>query len=189
MKKKRNSVYDKFEIKRKGTIEENIDKLKKDLGVYLEGTKDIEYDKEKEEKFISPVKREKVEEEKLPLNTDDNFVEKQEKKSAEKLKVDERIELKFNKKLLIIPLLIFILLIFFMKFSIFKYATRPKEDIDIPGIKIKSIFYYNIFGKKLKEKTILIIGNKTVIIPISAEKWISLPEEKKLKYIKVFQKE
>jgi len=59
MKKERNSVYNKVEIKRKGTIEENIDKLKKDLGVYLEGAEDIAFDKEKEEKFISPVKRKK----------------------------------------------------------------------------------------------------------------------------------
>jgi len=50
MKKERNSVYNKVEIKRKGTIEENIDKLKKDLGVYLEGAEDIAFDKEKEEK-------------------------------------------------------------------------------------------------------------------------------------------
>jgi len=188
MKKKRKS-YDKYEIRRKGNIEENIDKLKKDLGVYLEGAKDIKYDKEKEEEFISPVKREKVEEEKSSLNIEDNFVEKPKKKSIQKLEVEDRIELKFNKKSLIIPAVVFLLFIFLGKFSIFKYATKPKEDIDIPGIKIKSIFYYNIFGKKLKEKAILIIGNKTVIIPISIEKWINLPKEKKLKYIKVFQKE
>ncbi|MCD6221878.1 hypothetical protein J7K25_06950 [bacterium] len=183
MKKKRNSVYDKFEIKRKGTIEENIDKLKEDLGVYLEGAEDIKYDKEKEEKFISPVKREKTEDH-PPSDFVNSFTEKG-KIQKEKINV----ELKFNKKLLIIPFLTLLLLIIFMKVAIFKYETAPKKDIDIPGIEIKSIFYYNIFGKKIKEKTILIIGNKTVIIPISAEKWISLPEEKKLKYLKVFQKE
>jgi len=74
-----------------------------------------------------------------------------------------------------------------MKVAIFKYETAPKKDIEIPGIEIKSIFYYNLFGKKIKEKTILIFGNRTITIPISAEKWVNLSKEKKLKYLKIFQ--
>jgi len=102
MKKERNSVYNKVEIKRKGTIEENIDKLKKDLGVYLEGAEDIAFDKEKEEKFISPVKREKVEKSREELqtflNSGNNFIEKKEekkiqrKKTEEKEKIQDRVE-------------------------------------------------------------------------------------------------
>lgn len=186
MKKERNSVYNKVEIKRKGTIEENIDKLKKDLGVYLEGAEDIAFDKEKEEKFISPVKREKVEGH-PPSDSLDSVSIFTEKERTQKEEIN--VKLNFNKKLLVIPLLILLSFIFFMKVSIFKYETTPKNDIDIPGIEIKSIFFYNIFGKKIKEKTILIFGNRTINIPISAEKWINLPKEKKLKYLKVFQEE
>jgi len=188
MKKKRNSGYNKFEIKRKGTIEENIDKLKKDLGFYLEGAEDIEFDKEKEEKFINPVKREKIEDHppSYSLDSVSNFTEK-ERTQKEEIEKAINVKLNFNKKLLVIPLLILFFFIFFMKRAIFKYETSPKKDIDIPGIEIKSIFFYNLFGKKIKEKTILIVGNRTIDIPVSAEKWVNLPEEKKLKYLKVFQ--
>ncbi len=186
MKKKRDSVYDKFEIKRKGTIEENIDKLKKELGVYLKGAEDIKFDKEKKEKVINPEKREKTESH-PPSDSLSNFTEKE---KTQKEKIEKAINVKpINKKLFIIPILILFFFVFFTKVAIFKYETTPKKDIDIPGIEIKSIFYYNIFGKKIKEKTILIIGNKTINIPVSAEKWTNLPKEKKLKYLKVFQKE
>jgi len=171
MKKERNSVYNKVEIKREGTIEENIDKLKKDLGVYLEGAEDIEFNKEKKEKFINPVKREKVkksrEELQTFLNSGNNFIEKKEEKKIQRKKTEEKEKIQ--------------------EVAIFKYETAPKKDIDLSEIEIKSISYYNLFGKKIKEKTILIVGNGVINMPISVEKWINLPKEKKLKYLKVFQ--
>lgn len=178
--RKKKSAYQKFEIKRKGSIEENIEKLKGELDVYIKGAKDIKEDDEGEEREeeIKPSIEKKSSQ---PL---DLFSEKVSPPSFE-----VKRELRFNKKLLIIPVVIFLLFILLMKFSVFKYETSPKRDTDIPGIKIKSVFYYNIFGKKLKEKTFIIINGKKIKIPLSVEKWIELPKEKKLRYLKVFQQE
>ncbi len=183
MEKKEKSFYNKFEIKKKGSIDENINKLQNELDIYLKGAEEIvEEDEILEKKDI------KKPEKKVPFKKEASN-EKYKESTYKPKDITANVNAKFNKKILFIPLFIFILFIGFIKFPLFKYTTTPKKDRDIPGIEIKTIFYYNVLGTKLKEKTILNVGNKEIIIPISIEKWFGLSKEEKIKYIKVFQSE
>lgn len=163
---KKRKEYQKFKIHRKGNIEENIEKLKKELELELKGAPDISQEERKSQ--IKPEKESKKQ----------NFNYPQYSYTGKK-------KISILKPLIyFVAFIIFILS--FLKFPIFKYNTFLKTDRDFPSISFRGVFYYNILGKKVKEHTVLIVGKKKVVIPYTYEKWINFPKEKKILILKTY---
>ncbi|MCM8757085.1 MAG: hypothetical protein NC911_02620 [Candidatus Omnitrophica bacterium] len=82
-------------------------------------------------------------------------------------------------------LILVILVLFFA--PVLQFSTPVRPDNDLPGVKISFRYYYNIFGQKQKEETLVFIDHTKVVILLPMHQWMNLEKEKKLMAIKHYQ--
>jgi hypothetical protein len=180
---------EKFTVGEKGSIEENIERLQRELGEAFttKGAPDIKEDStgEKKEDKKTIAKEKPV---KAPQR------EKESPKYVYKLQYDyhKTSEQQFNifksSKFYITFLGIMAFGIIVLKAPIFKYTTPFRPDNDLPQIEVGFRYYNNIFGKQTRTETVVNIGEEIIIVPLSMSRWVNMSKEKKLMVLKYHQK-
>jgi hypothetical protein len=176
----------KFKVGNKGTIEENIERLQKELGdVFesMEGAPKIKEDskgEEKEDKRTVVEKTPKVSRQKFtePLKTHATDYARSPKKSFKPFK---------SSKFYITFLGILSFTLIILKTPVFKYTTPFRQDDDLPQIEVGFRYYNNILGKQTRVETIVKLGMEEITVPFSMSEWVNMDLDKKLlilKYLK-----
>ncbi len=83
-----------------------------------------------------------------------------------------------------------IIIVLFLFFApLFQFSTPLRSDSDLPGVQVAFRYYYNIFGQKQREETIVFLDHKKVVILLPMQQWVNLEKSKKLMAIEHYQKQ
>jgi hypothetical protein len=195
--KKKDYGPKKFKIGKKGSIEENVKNLSEELEVTLRGAPGIEEGegKKQEEKKGKGGKTQSSESSKLQETEQEEISAENKPFYSSEPGVSYSSEYEFmqakTKKIKIIIILACVVLLgaFLFLTPLVSYRTPLRKDKDLPQIQVAFKYYLNIFGKKMKEKTFILIGDEKILLPVTMERWVNLDKDKKLLTIKHYRKQ
>jgi len=175
----------KFKIEKEGTIEENIERLQKELEIFSKGAPSVG------DKFSI----EDSEHEKPDAEVFKKKQEKQQRKYAADYSYTKRPKRTFilfkllkNPKLYIVVFGLASFAFVLVKTPVFRYTTPFRPDIELPQIEIGFRYYNNIFGRQTKSETIINTGKEKIIVHLSMATWVNMNVERKLLIIRHYQK-
>ncbi|HPP11504.1 MAG TPA: hypothetical protein PKW42_02110 [bacterium] len=171
--------------KKRESLDERIRKLEEEINVSITGAPDV-YRVEKqpeEEKPSAPIPQpEPVIPAKQPYRSE----------NAPGQHVPEtEVSFSFLRRplfYLITGAIIVILLVLFFA-PVLQFTTPLRADSDLPGVQIAFRYYYNIFGQKQKEETIVHLDHTRVVILLPMQQWMNLEKSKKLMAIEHYRQQ
>jgi len=181
---------DKFTVGEKGSIEENIKRLERELDESFKAVKGaprIKELSEAEEKEQTPVA------EQIPEPPAPDIAVPKRKTVPHYYTHRQHPEESFNPfrssrfYIVVFGIVAFAAVIF--KAPVFKYTTPFRPDSDLPQIEVGFRYYNNILGRQTRSETIVNVGNDKITVRMPMSEWVNLPKEKKLLILKYVQKQ
>ncbi len=180
---------DKFKIGEKGSIEENIKRLERELEEAFKASKGAPMIKSSD----TGKKDEKPVTEKIPEPSAPEIAVPARKHVPDYGYLQNSKEESFNPfkssrfYIVILGIAAFAIVIF--KAPVFKYTTPFRPDGDLPQIEVGFRYYNNILGRQTRSETIVNVGNDKITVRMPMSEWVNLPKEKKLLILKYVQKQ
>lgn len=176
---------EKFKIGEKGSIEENIERLQRELDetfAVSKGAPKIKEDstgakKEDKKPVLEKVPEAAKQDRKIPKKTHvHGYGYSNSSKESFNLFKTSKFYITF------FSIAAFVIIIF--KAPVFKYTTPFRPDNDLPQIEVGFKYYNNIFGKQTRSETIINVGKEKITVRLPMSEWINLSKEKKLLILK-----
>ena len=178
----------KFIIDRKGSLEANIKQIEAELDIISKGAPKI-YESEEDIKKDAQKTAEEIPEQQ-PVSPDNTIYHPPANQFYYRYHTPDRPVTKTpllkNSKFYITVFAIAAFGFTLIKAPVFNYTTPFRPDHELPNIEVAFKYYNNIFGKQTRQVTLIKIGEKTVLTPISMEQWVNLDINKKQLVLKEY---
>lgn len=180
----------KVKVGEKGSIEENIEKLQRELDEAFAAAKGapkiIEEDvieRGEEDKFAGEeINKTVMQESETPKKTYVTSYPHYESEAGESFNLFRSSKFYIT----VFGILLFGVILF--KAPLFNYTTPFRPDNDLPQIEVGFRYYNNLFGKQTKVETVIKIGNEKFTVHIPMSEWVNMSKDKKLLVLRYIQK-
>jgi len=170
-------------FKKRESLEKQLKRLEEEMNLTIQGAPEVYQVEEKEEKedtvSVSPP----------GLVTAENIDSPEKTEYPVPATTESFLQIIRKPSFYLTSAVIIIIILFLFLAPLFQFSTPLRSDSDLPGVQVAFRYYYNIFGQKQREETIVFLDHKKVVILLPMQQWVNLEKSKKLLAIEHYQQQ